>query len=167
MTINFAKRNTSGSPRGLRQSLYILAMLAVTLVLLLVLVLTSGLKNGKRTDGLYYAATGIHPDAQLLRIGDQIITAEEYLYWLAYDCEYLSANAGQIDFSAQVTDDMTYGEYVKSDALETVKLYAIIRQWAEEAGIELTQEDLKEFACFGIKYHQIYLRSNRRCSKPS
>ncbi|MBE6940387.1 MAG: peptidyl-prolyl cis-trans isomerase [Ruminococcaceae bacterium] len=146
MTFHINDWKIPGFPKGSRQPLYMLGMLAITLVLILGIILGSALKSGKRTDGLYYQAAGIRPDAQLLRIEDQIISAEEYLYWLAYDCEYLIANAGQIDFSAQVTEDMTYAQYVKADALETVKLYAIIRQWAEDNNIQLTEDDLNALA---------------------
>lgn len=146
MTFHINDWKIPGFPKGSRQPLYMLGMLAITLVLILGIILGSALKSGKRTDGLYYQAAGIRPDAQLLRIEDQIISAEEYLYWLAYDCEYLIANAGQIDFSAQVTEDMTYAQYVKADALETVKLYAIIRQWAEDNQIQLTEDDLNALA---------------------
>lgn len=146
MTFHINDWKIPGFPKGSRQPLYMLGMLTITLVLILGIILGSALKSGKRTDGLYYQAAGIRPDAQLLRIEDQIISAEEYLYWLAYDCEYLIANAGQIDFSAQVTEDMTYAQYVKADALETVKLYAIIRQWAEDNKIQLTEDDLNALA---------------------
>jgi len=98
--------------------------------------------NGTRTDGLYYLASDIHPDAKLLTVDGETVEAEEFLYWLAYGCEYLTSNLGEIDWNARLTDDATYGDYVKADALETVKLFAVIRRLAQENGISLTDEDL-------------------------
>ena len=120
-----------------------IAMLAAT-ILMVTLVATIETRNGTRSDGLYYQVTGIRPDARMVKVNGDAVSAEEYLYWLASVCEYLySYSGGTIDFSAQITDDMTYGEYAKADALETVKLYAVTRQWAKEAGVTLTEADRK------------------------
>ena len=121
----------------------LIAVLAAS-ILLVTLIATVETRNGKRSDGLYYQVTGIRPDAQMVRINGEAVSAEEYLYWLASVCEYLySYSGGALDFSAPITEDMTYGEYAKQDALETVKLYTVTRQWAKEAGITLTDEDIK------------------------
>ena len=99
------------------------------------------LTNGHRSDGLFYQASGIRPDAELLTVNGETIDAEEYLYWVAYDCEYLSANVSDLDFDAELSDGMTYGAYARQDALETVKLYAVIRQWARQGNVTLTDSD--------------------------
>jgi len=106
--------------------------------------MTNRTNNGKRTDGLFYAASGIHPDAKLLTVDGKTVEGEEYLYWLAYGCEYLVSNLGEVDWNASLTDDMTYGDYAKTDALETVKLFSVIHQLADEKGITLTEEDLAQ-----------------------
>lgn len=119
----------------------LIAMLLASVAAVLLIAYT-GANSGKRTDGIYYKATGIHPDAQLMEINGQEVTAEEYLYWLSYVCEYLNATAGgQLDLTAQIDEKTTFGEYAKLDALNTVKLYAVTRAWAEENGIALTEED--------------------------
>ena len=46
-----------------------------------------------------------------------------------------------LDFSAEVSNGMTYGSYAKADAVETVKLYALLRQWAKQYNVSLTEED--------------------------
>ena len=121
----------------------LIAVLAAS-ILLVTLIATVETRSGKRSDGLYYQVTGIRPDAQMVRINGEAVSAEEYLYWLASVCEYLySYSGGALDFSAPITADMTYGEYAKQDALETVKLYTVTRQWAKEAGITLTADDIK------------------------
>ena len=120
----------------------LIAMLLASVAAVLLIAYAGGMSGGKRTDGIYYKATGIHPDAELLEINGETVTAEEYLYWLAYVCEYLNATAGgKLDLTAQINETTTFGEYAKMDALNTVKLYAVTRAWAEENGIALTEED--------------------------
>lgn len=120
----------------------LIAMLAVTLLLVGTIAFTDT-RYGTRNDGLYYQVTDIRPDAQIMRINGEPISAEEYFYWLSSVCDYLySYTNGQLDFNAALTQEMTYGQYAKFDATETVKLYAVVRQMAAEAGIELTEEDL-------------------------
>ncbi len=98
-------------------------------------------RGGRRSDGLYYAASGIRPDAVLLTVDGAPIRAEEYLYWLAYDCEYLTSYMGEIDWDSALTDEMTYGDYAKADALEMVKMFAVVRRLASENGVTLLPED--------------------------
>lgn len=119
----------------------LIAMLAASLVIVL-LIANLYFSGGHRTDGLYYKAVGVHPDAQLMEVDGQTVTAEEYLYWLAYVSEYMNASlGGQVDWNAQVNEDITFGEYAKMDAENTVKLYAATRAWAKEAKLTLTKED--------------------------
>ena len=59
------------------------------------------------------------------------MTAEEYLYWLAQDCDYLAGQVEGLDWDAAVTEDMTFGAYAKADAMEAVKQHAVVRAWAE------------------------------------
>ena len=118
--------------------------------------LTGGMKNGKRTDGLLYQASGLHPDGELLLIDGQTVTAEEYLYWLAQDCDYLSGQVEGLDWDAAVTEDMTFGAYAKADAMEAVKQHAVVRAWAEEAGIGLTDADKAELEAQRQQYVTYY-----------
>ena len=94
-----------------------LAGVIASAVLVGAFALTGGMKNGKRTDGLLYQASGLHPDGELLLIDGQTVTAEEYLYWLAQDCDYLSGQVEGLDWDAAVTEDMTFGAYAKADAM--------------------------------------------------
>ena len=121
-----------------------LAASVVVSVLLVGIIAATGLHNGHRTDGVYYAASDIHPDAQLFTINDEVITAEEYFYWLDYVCGYLTASAGgQLDLTAPLGEDSTYADYAKMDALNTVTLRASVSSWARDNDITLTEEDEK------------------------
>jgi len=129
-------------------------MLLVTAVIMTVIVYTG--KHGVRKDGLCYAASGIHPDCQIVTINGTPVSAEEYLYLVSYDCQYLSQYVSNIDWNAEVSDGMTYGSYVKTDALETAKLYTILRQWASKNGITLTDADKAAMAAERAQYVTYY-----------
>ena len=75
----------------------LIAGVLVSVALVGAISLTGGMKKGSRTDGLLYEASGLHPDGQLLLVNGETVTCEEYLYWLAYDCEYLSTYVQGID----------------------------------------------------------------------
>ena len=117
-----------------------LAGLLASVLLVAGVALVGNMPNGKRTDGIFYQASGIHPDAALMTVNKRSVSAEEYLYWLAYDCDYLSSYMGSVDFDAAVSGGLTYGQYAMEDAQRTVVLYAVVRQWAQEAGITLSEE---------------------------
>ena len=118
------------------------AMLAVT-ALLVGSVAFYETKNGRCNDGLFYDVTDIRPDAQLIRVNGEKVSAEEYFYWLDSVCQSLySYTGGNLDFNAQVTAEMTFGQYAKADAANTAILYAVVREKAEEVGVALTEEDL-------------------------
>lgn len=112
--------------------------------------------HGKRTDGLFYQATGIRPDAELITVDGEPVTAEEYLYWLAYDCEYLTAYAGDFDWNEPLTDDMSYSQYAKDDALGVSKLFAVVRAMSRQYGVTLTREDLDDLKAQKEEYVAYY-----------
>lgn len=133
-----------------------LAGVIASAVLVGAFALTGGMKSGKRTDGLMYRASGLHPDGELMSINGQVVSCEEYLYWLAQDCEYLASQVEGLDWNAVVTEGMTFAEYAKADAAEAVKQHAVVRAWAQEAGITLTDEDKAEMAAQRKQYVTYY-----------
>ena len=133
-----------------------LAGVIASAVLVGAFALTGGMKSGKRTDGLMYQASGLHPDGELMSINSQVVSCEEYLYWLAQDCEYLASQVEGLDWNAVVTEGMTFAEYAKADAAEAVKQHAVVRAWAQEAGITLTDEDKAEMAAQREQYVTYY-----------
>lgn len=133
---------------------FLAMLLASVLAVGIVAFATAG--EGHRTDGLYYQVTGIRPDAQIMTVDGEKVSAEEFLYWLASQCENLSAYYPGVDFSAQYTDSMTLGDFVKTDAQENAKLYAVVRQWAAKYGITLTDENRQEIAQQRAQYVSYY-----------
>ena len=118
-----------------------LAMLAVCALLVGATTLYYD-RTGMRSDGIFYEASGIRPDAAIIRVDGEPIPAEEFLYWLDSVCSYLASYAGSTpDFSTPVTDEMTLGQFAKEDAANTAILYAVVRKAAAENGISLTEED--------------------------
>ena len=68
-----------------------LAGALVSVMLVGAFALTGGMKGGKSTEGLLYQASGLHPDGEMLVVDGQIVTCEEYLYWVDYVCTYLAS----------------------------------------------------------------------------
>lgn len=115
-------------------------ILAGALTVLLLTALLSGC-GGKKPEGLFYEACGVDPKSTIAAINGLEITAEEYLYWLAYECESLTASRGDVKWSEVIDDGITYGEYAKRTALAEVIQYAVARTVAEKNGVTLSQED--------------------------
>lgn len=133
-----------------------IAMLAVCALLLGATALYYG-QTGMRTDGIFYQASGIRPDAAVIRVDGQPIPAEEFLYWLDSVCGYLTSYAGSTpDFSTPVTDEMTLGQFAKEDAANTSILYAVVRKAAVENGISLTEEDFASLDAQRQEYVNYY-----------
>ena len=68
---------------------FLAMLLASVLAVGIIAFATNG--EGRRTDGLYYEVTGIRPDAQIMTVDGEKVSAEEYLYWLASQCDKLAA----------------------------------------------------------------------------
>lgn len=134
----------------------LLAMVAICAVMAVGLVNHSN-KTGSRTDGLYYEASGIRPDARMLQVNGEAVPAEEFFYWLDSTCAYLESYMGSsLDFNTQVTEELTIGEYAKSDAANTATLYTLVRQMADEAGVALNEEDLAALEAQRQQYVEYY-----------
>ena len=114
-------------------------------------------QNGIRSGGVFHEASGIRPDAVVMRVNGDAISAEEYLYWLDSVCEYLVSYLGSIpDFDAAVTETMTLGQFAKEDAAHTAILYAVVRQLAQQHGFSLTAEDEESLAQQTEQYVSYY-----------
>ena len=125
----------------------LIAVALAAAVLTGVVAATAGkLPGGKVREGLYYEASGLQPDGVLLEVDGEPITVEEYLYWVANDCNYLLNYGGVTDLADYVTEDMTYADYVRSDVLTTVRMYGAVRAWAKEQGVALTSAQQAELA---------------------
>lgn len=134
-----------------------LAGALVSVMLVGAFALTGGMKGGKSTEGLLYQASGLHPDGEMLVVDGQIVTCEEYLYWVDYVCTYLASQLPDVDWNAAVSEGgITYGDYVKLEAVNAAKRFAVTRAWAEQEGIALTDGDMAALALQRQKLVSLY-----------
>ncbi len=91
-------------------------------------------------DDLAWQAAGIRRDYPLATLDGEEIPAEEYLFWLARVIQE-AKSYGELSTDE---DWEEHKEDLKSMALETAELYAMIRHKADEYGIALTQEQIEE-----------------------
>ena len=129
---------------------------------LLALVLTAGLCAGcaesEPPSGIYYDITGLDPKETVMEVDGNTIPAEQYLYWVAYNCSSLEYNLGMynslygtygelfdengaLDWNAAFQGEVTLGQYAKSQAEEAVRFYANIENMAQAHGVALTEAD--------------------------
>ena len=86
-------------------------------------------------------ASGLRGNAVVMEVAEQKITAENYLYWLTTTCDALHQQLGIQDWSMQITEDLTVGQYAKKEADYYVLQYAAITALAKENQITLTAEE--------------------------
>ena len=134
-----------------------LAGVLVSVALVGAFAVTGGMKGGRSTNGLLYQASGLHPDGEMLAISGQTVTCEEYLFWLGMVCDNVTASMPDVDWSAAVTGDgMTFAEYAKTDAVEAAKQHAVVRAWAQQAGVALSDASTLELDAQRQQYVAYY-----------
>lgn len=137
---------------------YLKKWMAAALALLLTLSLAAcgGMSTGSRTDGIFYDATGVSPDAVLLRVDGVDVTAERYFYWLFSSVSNATAYCGTDGFDTDAGDGRSYGEVCLDFTLEAAKQYAVVEGWAKEQGLALTEEELAEITAQVDSYAEQY-----------
>lgn len=93
---------------------------------------------------------GLSPDQAVAAADDREISAGLYLYWLTEITDgirtYYSAEGQEADWSAEVEEGVTLGQYAKERALESAAVYATVENWAQRYGCTLTEADRAEAA---------------------
>ena len=119
----------------------------------LILLGATALISQKSSKSLFQSASGVKPESLIMTVDGRDIYAEEYLYWLDYYCDYYNQYLnymGVTGWDTELEPGFTAGDYISQQAeLQTVRMilqYAVINNWAEEAGITLTEEDLQDIA---------------------
>ncbi len=124
-------------------NLIIRALIGVAASLLIVgamgLITESGAGGGTGT--IIEQASGVKADAVAMTVGGEEVSAEEYLYMVAYQAQNLSYY-GITDLSTDLGEGMTAADYVVSQAEAQVAASAVLRSWAEEMDVTMTEEDL-------------------------
>ena len=106
-------------------------------------------QDADQTDGAdsaIYALSGLKPQEVLFTVDGVEVTAGDYGYWLAYSMETASTylyDGGSIVWTDE-QDGLPMPEYVKNDAQEVSKVFAIAEKKAAEYGVELNEDDLAQ-----------------------
>ena len=98
------------------------------------------------TESLSYQLAGLDPEETMLTVNGRAVSAELYLYWLQYACTMAESTgavdeSGAVDFDYVYADGVTAEEYITGEAESQAKLYMLIEAWAEEYGVDLTDEE--------------------------
>ena len=93
---------------------------------------------------------GLAPDQTVASADDREISAGLYLYWLTEITDgirqYYSEEEQEPDWSKEVEEGFTLGQYAKERALESAALYAAVENWAQRYDCALTEADRAEAA---------------------
>ena len=104
--------------------------------------------GGQETDrpSAVEALTGLQPGDILFTVDGVDVTAGDYCYWLIYSIEMASANlyGGSDVIWTDEQNGVPMAEYLKNDAQEVCKSFAIIQAKAIEQGVALDAEDEAE-----------------------
>lgn len=92
---------------------------------------------------MVYEVAGIAGDTPIMTIDGEEVTAEQYVFWMLYVMNYQFGTAAEIDWE-QDAGETSLREYVKEQALDMTKLFAVVEQKALAAGITLTDEQVAE-----------------------
>ena len=97
-------------------------------------------------DDVAYQTTGMGRDTVLFTVNDTPVTADEYLYWLLSSVAAAKQSGHLADDAAweDTIDGTPTADYLKDAALDTALLYIVTGQQAEQAGLQLTQEEQDE-----------------------
>lgn len=140
--------------------LRLIAGIAVSLVLVAAtVILTQGDTGSVNIGGnaadsdvsLYKRTAGVEPTDIVMTVDGQDVSAEDYLYWLSYYCDYYSEYLNYMDVSnwdTPLSEGGTVGEYIaqqsEMQAQSILTQYAVIDNWANEIGITLTEDDMAD-----------------------
>lgn len=113
-------------------------------------------------DDIAYQATGISRDTVLFTVDGRDVTADQYLYWLLTSISEAKKAGYLADDEAweETIEDQPTSDYLKGQALEISKLYAVVANHAEEAGAGVTEEQRakaeEQLDQMGSLYEQYY-----------
>ena len=110
---------------------------ALSLLICAGMIMTGKLSSNKP---LIQQASGLKLDETVMTVDGTDVTAEEYLYMVSYSAQSLSYY-GITDLSTQLGESYTAADYVAEDTRERITQQMVIRNWADEMGIRLTEDD--------------------------
>lgn len=81
------------------------------------------------------------PDTVVMTINGIDVTWDAYFYWLYNIVSQIEYSYGTVDFDMELDAEHTAGAYAKEYAESMVNQYWIIKHYAKENGVELSEED--------------------------
>ena len=110
---------------------------ALSLMLCAGMIMTEKLGSNKP---LIQQASGLKGTETVMTVDGEPVSAEEYLYMVSYSAQTMSYY-GITDLSTELGEGYTAADYVAEQAESQVVQQAVIRKWAKDVGITLTEED--------------------------
>lgn len=100
---------------------------------------------GHVKEGLVYEKTGIAPDTAAVLADGNEISFDLYLYWLCHSTRriesYLKQNGMDLDWDYEISQSTSVLDYVRIDALNSVRYFAVIESMAKEYAVSLSDAD--------------------------
>ena len=113
--------------------------------------------------GIFYEITGIPAEKVVMTVSGVGITAEEYLYWLAYLSASIQYNIvnynayygmydalvnddGTLNWDEEFQDGLSLEEYVRKETQSTIAFYTAIELMAEKHNAQLDEKDMAAIA---------------------
>lgn len=110
---------------------------ALSLMLCAGMIMTEKLGSNKP---LIQQASGLKGTEAVMTVDGEPVSAEEYLYMVSYSAQTMSYY-GITDLSMELGEGYTAADYVANQAESQVVQQAVIRKWAKDVGVTLTEED--------------------------
>lgn len=91
---------------------------------------------------LIQQASGLKGSETVMTVDGEPVSAGEYLYLINYTAQSVVSQIGTTDLSLQISEDgYTIGDYVAQQAEVRATQQAVIRKWAKDMDVTLTEED--------------------------
>lgn len=105
------------------------------------------------------AVAQVDPDTVMFTVNGREVTAEEYFYWLSYNCYYyesmMQSFGMELDLDEDLGEDGTVGDFLKGESRDMAAFYMVLmEQKAEEMGFGLTEEQRAEWEQSKTEYRQ-------------
>ena len=137
--------------------------LALALVLMMSLAACGGaMSEGSRTDGIFYEATGVSPDAVLMRVDGVDVTAESYFYQLYNMVSNIVMYCGAEGLNMDNGEGKTFADLCREYTMQSVKEITVVTPLAKKNGLALNEEQLaqieEEIAAYEGEYGEFGFR---------
>ena len=110
----------------------------------------SGFDGGKIKEGVCYEATGIAPDATVMKVDGIEVPMDMYFYNLCYAASYMdnfmSMYGMTFDWSMDLGDGTTVLDAVRDSAMSNTRNFAVIEKMAQENDVILDEDALATIA---------------------